>query len=151
MKKLIGISLVAVLVIAGGNVLAQGKKGHKVENAKAKIAKMKADLELSDDQVEKVKEIFKAERASLKETRLSREEMQKLSDEDKRVVKAKMKLQKAESAKATKAQLSEVLSAEQMTKFEAIKQAKKEKRKEFRKEAEMNKLQKGDMHQVEPK
>tara|TARA_B110000046_G_scaffold28052_1_gene28735 strand:+ start:29554 stop:30018 length:465 start_codon:yes stop_codon:yes gene_type:complete len=150
MKKLIGVSLVSALMLMSSSSFAQGKKMMRAENVKAKMEKIIADLDLSDEQTEQVKAIFKAKKANLKEGKVSKEEMQKLSEEDRKIEIAKMKLKRAEAAKTTKMKMAEVLSAEQLEKFEAIKGEQKEELQDLKKERIEHKPQKEDMHQEEP-
>lgn len=150
MKKLIGISLVTAFLFLGSSSFAQGKKGMKGENAKAKMEKMATDLGLTSEQTEQVKVIFKAEKAAMQEEKMSKEEMQKLSAEDRKIEMAKMKLKRAEAAKATKVKLSEVLSAEQLAKYGEMQEAQRAKRKDFKKEKMEHKPEQQDMHQEEP-
>lgn len=150
MKKLIQITLVSALMVVASSTFAQGKRGMNGDRGKAKMDKMIAELELTSDQTEQVKAIFKAERAKMNEDKISREDMEKLSEEDRRIKMAQIKLERAESAKATKAKLKEVLSAEQFAKYEAMRKQEQAQRKENRQERMEHKLEKQDKHQEEP-
>lgn len=147
MKTIVKNALVVALIVAGTSSFAQERKG---ENGKAKMESMINELALSADQAEKVKAIFMEEKEVRKGERTSKAEMEKLSDEDKRIALAQRKLKMAEAEKATNMRLKEVLTEEQMEKYTALKKQKMEKRKEFRKERMEHKPQQEDMHQEEP-
>ncbi|MFT6165975.1 MAG: Spy/CpxP family protein refolding chaperone [Vicingaceae bacterium] len=147
MKTIVKNALVVALIVAGTSIFAQERKGEK---GKEKMESIINELGLSADQAEKVKTIFKEEMEVRKTENATRAEMEKLSDEDKRIAMAKRKLKMAEAGKATNVKLKEVLTEEQMEKYTALKKQKMEKRKEFRKERMEHKPQKEDMHQEEP-
>ncbi|MDB4060560.1 hypothetical protein OAD50_05410 [Vicingaceae bacterium] len=137
MKTVVKSTLVAALLVVGTASFAQGNKGgqeHKGENKKAQMELMISELGLSADQEEKVKIIFKEEQEARKSERIPKSEMEKLSDEDRRIAIAEQKLKMAESEKAMNERLGEVLNEDQMEKFMTLKKQKIEKRKEFRKE-----------------
>ena len=134
---------ISALMIAGISGFAQEQRGDK---RKANAEEMVKVLGLSEDQVNKVKMIFEEEKDLMKTERLPKEEMDKLSHDDKRIAIAKHKLQKAEAAKATIAKLNEVLTKEQMAKYAAIKKQKMAKGKEFREERREPRPEQRDMH-----
>jgi hypothetical protein len=117
MKKLIGISVVSVLILIGTSSFAQGKRAARGLHAKglhekAKMEEMAKVLELSAEQREQVETIFKIEKAAMEGERVAKQAMQELSDEDKRIQRAKMNLKQAEAAKLTNARLAEALTEE---------------------------------------
>ena len=153
MKTIVKSTLVAALLVVGSASFAQGHrgiKGQKGENREAKMESMISELDLSAEQAEKVKIIFKEEQEARKSERMTKVEMAELSDEDKRIAIAKQKLKMAESQKAINTRLEEVLNEEQIEKYETLKKQKIEERKEFRKERMEHKPKKEDMHQEEP-
>jgi len=79
MKNLIKTTVLAALLMIASVSFAQGKRGMKGEQGKAKMEKMAADLEFSKVQIAQVKAIYKAEKAKAREGRISQEEMEKLS------------------------------------------------------------------------
>ena len=146
-KTIVKNALVVVLIVAGTSSFAQDYKGEK---GKEKTESIINELGLSADQAEKVKTIFKEEKEVRKAENAPRAEIEKLSDEDKRIAMAKRKLTMAEAEKATNVKLKEVLTEEQMEKYTTLKKQQMEKRKEFRKERMEHKPKHEDMHQEEP-
>ncbi len=91
----------AVLMTSFGNINAQN--GQRAEKAKARIEKMKTDLNLSDAQVASIQSILKDSKSERKEARQNkdREEMK-------------------EHAKETQDKIMNVLNSEQQAKFKEM-------------------------------
>jgi methionine-rich copper-binding protein CopC len=151
MKKLISISVLLSLLLIGTSGFAQRKRVSNGPHEKAKMEEIATALELSAEQREQVETIFKTEKAEMEEQRVAKEVMQELPDQDKRIERAKMNLKRAEAAKLTNALLAEVLTEDQLQKYEAFKVQKRAERRSFKKSQEQHKLEKPDMHQQEPK
>ena len=87
----------------------------------------------------------------MEEQRVAKGEMQELSDREKKIERAKMNLKRVETSKLTNACLAEVLTEEQVQKYEAFKAQKKAERRSLKKTQEQHKLEKPDMHHEELK
>jgi septal ring factor EnvC (AmiA/AmiB activator) len=100
----------AVLMTSFGNINAQN--GQRAEKAKARIEKMKTDLNLSDTQVASIQSILKDSKSERKEARQNkdREEMK-------------------EHAKETQDKIMTVLNSEQQAKFKEMANNRKTKKK----------------------
>ena len=107
----------AVILIAFVSITSFSQQKDKVNKAQKRADRMKTELSLSDDQYNKVLELFTnqgAQMKSLKDPKVSKEDR-----------KAKMKTLRSE----TKSQMQNILTSEQKTKFKEFKKKKHEKRK----------------------
>lgn len=147
MKKIIVGLLFGALAVMALPTMAQGKRGG---DKKAELQKMVTELGLDETQTTKLKTILREQKGAIKEDRISKEEMAKLSKADQKVEKAKMRLKRVEAEKVIEEKLQTVLTAEQMQKFKAMQKQKVEQRKVMQKEQMERKPENMDMHQTEP-
>lgn len=144
MKNTVKTFLIGAALIVSTSSFAQEEaspRGQRGEKVKAKMESIFTELELTEEQKVKVKEILKEEREVLKEDRVTKEELASMSDEERKVARAKWVIRKDEVKKSTKERLSEVLSEEQMVALEKIQQERKEEQKAKRKERIEHRLQ----------
>ena len=111
------IKIFAVILIAFISTGTFSQQTDKVNKAQKRADRMKTELSLSDDQYNKVLELFTAQGTqmkSLKDPNVSKEDR-----------KAKMKTLRSE----TKSQMQNILTSDQQLKFKEFKKKKHEKRK----------------------
>lgn len=119
--KNLKLTLVALIVLTAPFISYANDDDKKPKEKKDKIERLRAKLDLSEEQVEKLKAIdakYKAKKEELKA------KMEPLKDQ--------MKVLKEEKRATMKAQgdeMEQILTAEQLAKFEEMKKAHMEKRK----------------------
>jgi len=133
MKNLLKIIVPVALICVGTNLNAQEMKmspDERKENKQEQFEKMKAELNLTEDQAAKVKAIMVERREEMKENRVSKEEMMEMSAEQKKAMKVEKMQERKEMKAEVDTELKEILSEEQMQKYEAMMAERKEMKKE---------------------
>jgi Spy/CpxP family protein refolding chaperone len=123
MRKRI-IALLAMLAIGAGMAMAaqqQGKMGQKGKmgqtNVDKQVAKMKAHLNLTDEQAAQVKELFQKQN----------EEMQAWRQDNPKATRQEMRTHRTEMMQTRTEGLKKILTPEQFAKHEEMKQRGKKK------------------------
>lgn len=128
MKLLMNVFFVAIVLFTSNNIFAQNKSGHKPERTPETMSqrnadRMKADLNLNDEQTKKVYEV------NLKYNK------ERQANHAKREQERSEKMATAKKKKDQKnAELKKILTADQYSKMIQNQDAKKEKMKEKRQE-----------------
>ena len=140
MKKLLKVIVPMIMILLVTQSKAQESQEMRKERhqeAKSHLETMKKELSLSEDQVQKIKAIFKERNEKLRTTKPSREEVDAMSDEDRKAFKIdQMKLRKELDTEVER-NIKAVLSEEQVTKYEAMNERMREKMKAKRAEHRM--------------
>lgn len=100
------------------------------ENKKARIEKLKSELDLSEEQVQKIKTVFRDQREERKELSAQRKNIDSEVKEEKEAMRLKAKALKEDRDAA----LSEILSKEQFEKYKLMGEERKEMHKARKKE-----------------
>lgn len=119
--------ILAVILIAFISTASFSQQTDKVNKAQKKADRMKTELSLSDDQYNKVLELFTNQGTQMKSLK-----DQNVSKEDR---KAKMKTLRSE----TKSQMQNILTSDQKTKFKEFKKKKHERKMKCRKHGKKRK------------
>lgn len=117
---LLGLFLVSTTLMYAQD--RHAAKKHKFEKKQENFEKLKAELDLSEEQSEQIKQLYVERNQRLQENRPSADEMQEMSDEDKKAVRMEqMKLRK-ELTSEMREQIRTLLTDEQIERFEAMKE-----------------------------
>jgi protein CpxP len=132
MKNVIlAISLMLVTLTFAQKSETKGERGSSQEMVEKRLGKLKAELNLTDDQMKQIKPIMEARVEKMK----SKKESQQAEKAEKKAQREAMK----EEMKADDEKMKKILTPEQYEKWKALRNDDKEKMKEKIKERRKNK------------
>ena len=121
-----------ILIGLNSNLLSQEKFDSHMRKTNKEVEQLKTELKLSDEQVEKVKQLYIERDKKLKENRPSKEELASMADNERDRLRAEQITIRKQSNKDLQLGLKNILSEDQMKQYKIIASRKRRNRLENR-------------------